>query len=172
MRSGEGQSFAYSGRSLTRISSASTPSTPASATPGSAPCRTSALDQARLAGPGFTRSYDISYRGVKLPRVSAALGRSYLRRGADLPQAGALAGLSSVIKLRGPSSLALQAIASSKRLSTTSKPDRVQTSLHPVSRTIDRVDGSAPFHHHFHPIQAHDLSEVPGDHAYSSPVCF
>jgi hypothetical protein len=35
---------------LTRMSSAATPSTPASATAGSAPCRTSALDQLVLAG--------------------------------------------------------------------------------------------------------------------------
>ena len=39
------QSFAYSGRSLTRISPALTPSTPTSASTGSAPCRTRALDQ-------------------------------------------------------------------------------------------------------------------------------
>ena len=44
------------------------------------------LGPARLARPDFTRSYDIPYRGVKPPRVSAALGRFYLRRGADLPQ--------------------------------------------------------------------------------------
>jgi hypothetical protein len=37
---------------------------------------------------GFSRPYDISYRRVKLPRVSAALGGSELRRGADLPQVG------------------------------------------------------------------------------------
>jgi hypothetical protein len=37
---------------------------------------------------GFSRPYEISYRGVKLPRVSAALGRSDLRRGAALPQMG------------------------------------------------------------------------------------
>ena len=35
---------------------------------------------------GFTRSCPISYRGLKLRRVSAALGRCYLRREADLPQ--------------------------------------------------------------------------------------
>jgi hypothetical protein len=44
----------------------------------------------RLAQPppnrGFTPPYGISYRGVKLLRLSAALGRSDLRRGADLPQ--------------------------------------------------------------------------------------
>jgi hypothetical protein len=33
---------------------------------------------------GFSRSYDISYRGLKLPRVSAGLGRHE----ADLPQVG------------------------------------------------------------------------------------
>src|SRR6516162_4895694 len=32
---------------------------------------------------GFGRPYEISYRGLKLPRVSAALGRSDLWRGAD-----------------------------------------------------------------------------------------
>jgi hypothetical protein len=37
---------------------------------------------------GFTPPYEISYRGLKLPRVSAAHGRSYLRRGADLSQVG------------------------------------------------------------------------------------
>jgi hypothetical protein len=74
------QSFAYSGRSLTRMSSAGTPSTPASATRGSAPWRTT--DQ------GFSRSYNISYRDLKLPRVCAGLGRFYLRREADLPQVG------------------------------------------------------------------------------------
>src|SRR5882762_765596 len=42
-RSPRRQSFAYSGRSLTRISSAATPNTPASASPGSAPCRTRAF---------------------------------------------------------------------------------------------------------------------------------
>jgi hypothetical protein len=36
----------------------------------------------------FTRTYDISYRGLKLPRVSVAFGRCCLRRGADLPQVG------------------------------------------------------------------------------------
>ena len=36
--------------------------------------------------PGFTPPSEISYRRLKLPRVSAALGRFYLRRGADLPQ--------------------------------------------------------------------------------------
>ena len=43
---------------------------------------------ARLADRGFSQSYNISYRGLKLPRVSAALGRSELRHGADLPQVG------------------------------------------------------------------------------------
>src|SRR5215472_15118178 len=36
---------------------------------------------------GFSPPPRISYRGVKLPRVSAVLGRLDLRRGADLPQA-------------------------------------------------------------------------------------
>jgi hypothetical protein len=44
------QSFAYSGRSLTRMSSAGTPSTSASATRASAPYRTRAFDQ--LVWPG------------------------------------------------------------------------------------------------------------------------
>jgi hypothetical protein len=82
------QSFAYSGRSLTRMSAAATPSTPASASPASAPCRTSAGDPAGVADQGFTPPYDISYRGVKLRRLSAALGRSYLRPEPDLPQVG------------------------------------------------------------------------------------
>jgi hypothetical protein len=50
-------------------------------------CRTSALDSAR-ADRGFTPPYDISYRGVKLSRLSAPVGRFCLRRGADLPQVG------------------------------------------------------------------------------------
>jgi hypothetical protein len=37
-------------------------------------------------GSGFSPPNEISYRGLKPARVSAALGRSYLRRGADLPQ--------------------------------------------------------------------------------------
>jgi hypothetical protein len=37
---------------------------------------------------GFSQPYEISYRGVKLPRISAALGRCYLRHGSDLPQGG------------------------------------------------------------------------------------
>ena len=46
-----------------------------------------ALDLYKRSGfQGFTPPYDISYRGLKLPRVSAAIGRFYLRRGADLPQ--------------------------------------------------------------------------------------
>ena len=39
------QGIAYSGRSLTRMSPALTPNTPASASAGSTPCRTSARDQ-------------------------------------------------------------------------------------------------------------------------------
>jgi hypothetical protein len=35
---------------------------------------------------GFNRPSHISYRGVKPAKVSAALGRCYLRRGAALPQ--------------------------------------------------------------------------------------
>jgi len=41
-----------------------------------------------LCGSGFAPPYEISYRGVKLPRVSAALGCFWLRRGAGLPQVG------------------------------------------------------------------------------------
>ena len=40
---------------------------------------------ARLAGQGFARTYDISYRGLKLPRVSAGLGRCYLQRAPERP---------------------------------------------------------------------------------------
>jgi len=36
-------------------------------------------------GSGFGPPYDISYGGLKLRGLSAALGRYYLRRGADLP---------------------------------------------------------------------------------------
>jgi hypothetical protein len=42
--------------------------------------------QALLPIDGFTLPYEISYRGLKLPRFSAAPGLGYLRRGADLPQ--------------------------------------------------------------------------------------
>jgi len=44
---------------------------------------------------GFIPSCHISYRGLKLPRVSAALGRSERRRGTDLPQVGRLRGLTA-----------------------------------------------------------------------------
>jgi len=37
---------------------------------------------------GFSRPCHISYRGLKLPRVSAVFGRSGLRRETDLPQVG------------------------------------------------------------------------------------
>jgi hypothetical protein len=37
-------------------------------------------------GPGFSPPYKTSYRGLKLPMVSAAFGRFQLRREADLPQ--------------------------------------------------------------------------------------
>jgi hypothetical protein len=50
LRPQQGCEFAYSGRSLRRISSAATSSTPASANPGSAPWRTRAFDQ-RLCRP-------------------------------------------------------------------------------------------------------------------------
>ena len=46
------------------------------------------LGPARLADRGFSRSYNISYRGVKPARVSAASRRIYLRCGAGLPQVG------------------------------------------------------------------------------------
>jgi len=47
------------------------------------PDLTGALARARR---GFRPPYDNSYRGVKLTRISAALGRYCLRRGVDLPQ--------------------------------------------------------------------------------------
>jgi hypothetical protein len=50
------------------------PSTPVSEARASAPRRTNALDPFPRPGRGFTPPYEISYRGVKLPRVSAALG--------------------------------------------------------------------------------------------------
>jgi hypothetical protein len=37
-------------------------------------------------GSGFNPRYEILHRGVKPPRVSAALAICYLRRKADLPQ--------------------------------------------------------------------------------------
>jgi hypothetical protein len=73
-------------RSLTRVSPAATPSTFAGAVCASAPCRMSLLGPTCLTDQGFSRRHRISYRGVKLPRVSAAFGRFYLRRGAGLPQ--------------------------------------------------------------------------------------
>jgi hypothetical protein len=90
----------YPSRSLTLMSSADRPNTSASANPASAPCRTGALDQlvwpsAFCALPidqGFSGPYDTSYRGLKLPWVSAAFGRSYLRYEADLPQVAQLSG--------------------------------------------------------------------------------
>src|SRR5215831_18007928 len=56
---------------------AATPRTPANA-----------FDRPVWLDPGFPPPYGISYRGVKLPRVSAGFGRLGLRRGADLPQVG------------------------------------------------------------------------------------
>jgi hypothetical protein len=44
------------------------------------------LGPARLTGRGFSPPHEISYRGVKLARVSAALGRFELLREADVPQ--------------------------------------------------------------------------------------
>jgi hypothetical protein len=77
--------------SLTRISSAPTPSTAAIAARPSAPCRTSDFGEPCAVRPyppdrSFSPPFDISYRAVKLPRVSAAFGRYYLRREADFPQ--------------------------------------------------------------------------------------
>lgn len=43
---------------------------------------------ALLVDRGFSPPYEISYRGLKLPRVSAAFRRRHLRRGTDLPQVG------------------------------------------------------------------------------------
>jgi hypothetical protein len=54
------------------------------------PCRTRALDRLVWPDRGFSPPYKISYRDVKLSRVSAALGRFELRREADLPQEGSL----------------------------------------------------------------------------------
>src|SRR3974377_1096680 len=74
------------------MSSVGTPSTPASARRASEPCRTHALGASAVRGHvprpdrSFSPPYGISYRGLKPPRISAALGRCYLRRGADLPQ--------------------------------------------------------------------------------------
>src|SRR5262249_19390669 len=57
------QGSAYSGRSLSRTSAAGTPSISASATPGSAPYRTSAFDQRVCRGsPQLLRSSPFSYR--------------------------------------------------------------------------------------------------------------
>jgi hypothetical protein len=39
-------------------------------------------------GSDFDPTYDISYGGLKLPRVSAGFRRSYLRRDTDLPKEG------------------------------------------------------------------------------------
>jgi hypothetical protein len=87
---GQGYDRACWAEPRTRRMSALTPSTSASDR-ASAPCRTSALAQHQPRRPGiggFTPPREISYRGVKLHRVSAALRRSDLRRGADLPQVG------------------------------------------------------------------------------------
>ena len=52
-----------------------------------------ALDLYKRSGfQGFTPPYDISYRGLKLPRVSAVFGRSHLRREAGSPQVDPNAG--------------------------------------------------------------------------------
>jgi hypothetical protein len=37
---------------------------------------------------GFSPPYEISYRSLKLPRISAVLSASSCGRGADLPQMG------------------------------------------------------------------------------------
>jgi hypothetical protein len=46
-------------------------------------------------GEGFSPPYEISYRGMKPPKVSAALGCFYLRRRTDLPQVGSVATIGS-----------------------------------------------------------------------------
>ena len=45
-------------------------------------------EQKPWGGQGFTAPNDILYRGVKVPRVSTALGLFDLRRAADLPHVG------------------------------------------------------------------------------------
>jgi hypothetical protein len=55
---------------------------------GISPVPHQCLGPARLADRGFSRSYEISYRGLKLPRISAVLGRCHMRSGADFPQVG------------------------------------------------------------------------------------
>jgi hypothetical protein len=98
---GQGYDPACWAEPRTRRMSALTPNTPASAARASAPCRTGTVDlwvwlfargsvRGFLADQGFSPPPPISYCGVKLPRVSAPLGRFYLRRGADLPQVGRL----------------------------------------------------------------------------------
>ena len=71
--------------SLTAMSSTATPA-PSPAPSRIGPVPHQRLGPARLADRSFSRRYEISYRAVKLPRVSAAFERFYLRRGAGLPQ--------------------------------------------------------------------------------------
>jgi hypothetical protein len=46
------------------------------------------LRKAGVAYSSFSRPNEISYRGVKLSRFSAALGRAELRRETNFPQVG------------------------------------------------------------------------------------
>jgi len=62
------------------------PQHPASAAPGSAPCRTRAFDRLVWPDRGFSPPYEISYHGMKPARLSAGLGRCGLWREADVPQ--------------------------------------------------------------------------------------
>ena len=78
-------------RSLTRISLAATPKHLRPRQPCIGPVPRQCLGPVRLADRSFSRRYEISYRGVKLPRVSAASGPFYLRREPDLPQADHIA---------------------------------------------------------------------------------
>ena len=69
----------YPALSLTRMSSADIPIT-------SGAVRATEDGQVSWPDQGFSRPHDTPYRGLKLPRNSAALGRCYLRCGADPPQ--------------------------------------------------------------------------------------
>jgi hypothetical protein len=50
---------------------------------------------------GFSGPSHISYRGVKLPGISAAFGEFYLRHGADLPQMGVRYSASVIVSVIG-----------------------------------------------------------------------
>jgi hypothetical protein len=58
---------------------------PAITSPASTPCSAGTLKPRRPVRSGFQSADEISYRGVKLPRLSAAPGRFELRRGGELP---------------------------------------------------------------------------------------